>query len=85
MRHATRMSAVTTNDRLIAYHLARLEDKNPDVRLRSIAELVQLEATEALPVLETLYFNDPDAQVRREAKRAGRVLFLLTTQRPPES
>ncbi|MCL4236782.1 MAG: HEAT repeat domain-containing protein [Anaerolineae bacterium] len=75
---------MTTNDRLIAYHLARLEDKNPEIRLRSIAELVQLEATEALPALETLYFNDPDAQVRREAKRAGRALFLLATQHPSE-
>lgn len=79
------MSAVSTNDRLIAYHLARLEDKDPEIRLRSIAELVQLQATEALPALETLYFNDPDAQVRREAKRAGRALFLLKSQRPPES
>jgi HEAT repeat protein len=75
---------VSTNDRLIAYHLGRLQDKNPEVRLRSIAELVQLEATEALPVLETLYFNDPDAQVRREAKRAGRALFLLQSRQPPE-
>ena len=75
---------MTTNDRLIAYHLARLEDKNPDVRLRSMAELVLLDATDALPVLEALYFNDPDPQVRREAQRAGRALFLLKAQHSPK-
>lgn len=71
---------MTTNDRLIAYHLSRLQDKNPEVRLSSIAELVLLEATDTLDALEALYRNDPDERVRREAQRAGRALFLLKTQ-----
>lgn len=74
---------MSINDRLIAYHLSRLHDKNPEVRLNSIAELVLLEATEALSALEALYYNDPDERVRQEAQRAGRALFLLKKQQSP--
>jgi len=67
------MSAI---ERMTAYHLARLKDKNPDVRLKSIEELVLLEATGALDALEELYRTDPEHSVRVAAQQAGRTLFL---------
>ena len=63
-------------ERMIAYHLARLNDKNPQVRIESIQELALLEATAALDALEAVYRNDPDPAVRKAAQEAGRALFL---------
>ena len=68
--------AMSATERMIAYHLARLEDKDPQVRIRSIEELALLEATTAYTALEALYRNDPDETVRKAAQKAGRTLFL---------
>ena len=67
---------MSVNDRLVAYHIARLRDKSPDVRLKSIAELKLLADPAALDVLQALYRSDPDLQVRRAAQEAGRIIFL---------
>jgi hypothetical protein len=72
------MSAV---ERMIAFHLERLKDKNAEVRLKSIEELVLLEATSALETLESVFRNDPDETVRLAAKRAGRVLYFKLKER----
>jgi hypothetical protein len=68
---------MSATERMIAYHLARLKDKNPDVRIKSIEELALLEATDAFPVLEDLFRSDPDSNVRLAAQKAGRVLYVL--------
>lgn len=73
---------MSARDRMIAFHVARLQDKNPEVRLRSIRELVLLEATEALDTLKNIYLNDPDEQVRRQAQQAGRTLYNILKQNP---
>ncbi len=75
------MSAV---ERMVAFHLARLKDKNPEVRIRSIEELAALEATTVLGRLEDLYRNDPDERVRQAAQQAGRVLFSIMKQQDSE-
>lgn len=67
------MSAI---ERVIAFHIARLKDKNPEVRIRSIEELALLEATGVLGILEEVYHTDPDEKVRQAAKKAGRALFF---------
>lgn len=67
---------MSVTERMIAYHLARLNDKNPQVRIESIQELALLEATDALDALEAVYRNDPDPAVRKAAQEAGRALFL---------
>lgn len=67
---------MSVNDRIVAYHIARLQDKNPDVRLKSIAELKLLADPAALDALQALYRSDPDLQVRRAAQEAGRIIFL---------
>ena len=66
----------SATERMIAFHMARLADKNPQVRLKSIEELALLEAVEAFESLESLYRNDPEESVRLAAQKAGRVLFL---------
>ncbi len=67
---------MSPNKRIVEYHLARLQDKNPEVRLRSIKELEMLEAPEALDALQNLFQNDPVLQVRKAAQQAGRAIFL---------
>jgi HEAT repeat protein len=62
--------------KLYEYHLARLKDKNPQVRIQSINELLALGNPEALKALEDLYRNDPDPDVRKTAVEAGRQLFI---------
>src|SRR5690554_5996271 len=56
---------MSVTERLTAYHLARLKDKNPQVRQRSIQELALLEATDAIDALEAIYRTDPDPDVRK--------------------
>ncbi len=66
---------MSASEKLIAYHMMRLSDKNPSVRIQSIEELALLEATEAFGALEALYRADPDEGVRRAAQKAGRTLY----------
>jgi hypothetical protein len=66
----------SATERMIAFHLSRLEDKNPQVRIKSIEELVLLEATQTLETLESVYRNDADESVRLAAQKAGRILFF---------
>ncbi len=61
--------------KLVAYHIARLRDRSPDVRLRSIQELAQLGDPEALEALHAVYTTDVDAEVRQAAQDAGRVIY----------
>lgn len=67
-------------NRLVDYHIARLQDKNPDVRLKSIRELALLGDQAALPALEQVYRTDEDPEVRRAAQEAGKAIFFK--QRP---
>jgi HEAT repeat protein len=76
-----------TEQRLIAYHIARLKDKNPQVRLASIEELLLLQATDALSALEELFRTDTDTEVRKAAQEAGKRLFYKKQEEekaPPE-
>lgn len=77
---------MSATERMIAYHIARLKDKSPQVRIKSIEELALLEAIEALSVMEELFRGDPDSDVRLAAQKAGRVLFkkLYGISKPPE-
>jgi HEAT repeat protein len=72
---------VSVNKKLVAYHIARLKDKNADVRLSSIHELAELGDPEAMAVLQEIYQTDPDFDVRKAAQEAGRQLFLKRQQK----
>jgi HEAT repeat protein len=60
---------------LVDYHIGRLQDKSPDVRLKAITELALLADSNALDVLRSVYENDPDPEVRKAAQEAGRAIF----------
>jgi HEAT repeat protein len=65
-----------TPKKVIDYHLARLKDKNPDIRLKAIQELELIGATETLKALRDVFENDEDSAVRKAAQAAGRAIFL---------
>ena len=62
--------------KVIEYHMARLKDKRPDVRLNAIKELELIAAPETLDALRAVYENDEDGSVRKAAQEAGRAIFL---------
>ncbi len=69
--------------RLVEYHIGRLQDKNADVRLKSIHELELLGDPDALEALQDVFKNDPEPEVRKAAQEAGRSIFLK--QRPQKA
>ena len=66
----------TSTKRIITYHISRLQDKSPDVRLKAIAELSHTADQEALDALRSVFENDSDVAVRKAAQEAGRAVFL---------
>jgi HEAT repeat protein len=69
-----------TTKRVVQYHIARLKDKRPDIRLQAIRELELLADPDALAPLKVVYTNDEDPEVRRVAQEAGRTIFLKNQQ-----
>jgi HEAT repeat protein len=67
----------TSNKRIVAYHISRLQDKSRDVRLKSIAELALMADEDALNALRELVEKDPDTEVRKAAQEAGRAIFKM--------
>ena len=62
--------------RVVQYHIARLKDKRPEVRLAAIKELELIADPEALGPLKAVFDNDEDMEVRKKAQEAGRSIFL---------
>lgn len=60
---------------IVEYHIARLKDKNPQARIKSINELVLIGDASALEALREVFENDADEDVRKSAQSAGRELF----------
>ena len=65
-----------TVKRVVQYHIARLKDKRPEVRLDAIRELELLGDPDALDPLKVVFASDEDPEVRRVAQEAGRAIFL---------
>ncbi len=68
------------NKRIVDFHIARLQDKNAEVRLKAISELALLPDADGLAALQSVFNNDADQQVRKAAQEAGRKVFLLLKQ-----
>lgn len=64
--------------RVVEFHISRLQDKNRDVRLRSINELKILNDPDALIPLRKVFEEDADPDVRKAAQEAGRTIFTST-------
>lgn len=64
-----------TTKKILAYHLSRLQHRDPAIRLTSIQELAQLGDPEALEPLQNAFKNDSDPDVRKAAQEAGREIF----------
>ncbi|MBZ0300431.1 MAG: HEAT repeat domain-containing protein [Anaerolineae bacterium] len=62
--------------RIVTYHLSRLQDKNPSIRLKAIHELGLLGDPDSLNALQEVFRNDADPDVRKAAQEAGRAIFL---------
>jgi HEAT repeat protein len=62
--------------RVVQYHINRLKDKRPEIRLEAIRELELLGDTDALEPLRECFDNDDDKAVRKAAQQAGRTIFL---------
>ncbi len=72
--------STSLNKKLVAYHISRLKDKSPDVRLKSIQELAQLGDPEAMEPLRDIFKNDPVLEVRKAAQEAGLTIFNAQKQ-----
>jgi HEAT repeat protein len=73
-------SIVSQHQKIVAYHIARLRDKNAAVRLKSIHELAELGDPAALEALQETFRSDSDLEVRIAAQQAGRAIFLKSQQ-----
>jgi len=71
---------VSLNQKLVAYHVARLKDRSAEVRLKSIHELAELGDPAALDALQETFRTDTDLEVRKAAQEAGRAIFLKSQQ-----
>lgn len=70
----------SASKRLVTYHISRLQDKSPQVRLKAINELKLLADPDSLDVLRSVFETDTDLEVRQAAQEAGRVIFLKKKQ-----
>lgn len=75
----------SASKRIVTYHVSRLQDKNPQVRLKAINELMLLADPDALDALRAVFETDADMEVRKAAQEAGRVIFLKKIQQEEEA
>lgn len=71
---------MSLHKKILEYHLRRLNDKDPQVRLKTIQELVELGDAAALEALQHTFQNDADDDVRKAAQAAGRAIFIKNRQ-----
>jgi HEAT repeat protein len=67
---------VDNRKKILAYLLMRLNDRDAQVRLKCIEELVDLGDPEALDPLERVFKTDTEQSVRNAALAAGRAIFI---------
>jgi HEAT repeat protein len=63
--------------KLVEYHIARLQDKSPEARIKAIRELELLGDPDSLEALQDVFKNDSDPDVRKAAQEAGRTLWKV--------
>lgn len=66
--------------KIVEYHISRLKDKRPEVRLEAIQELTLLSAVASLDALREVFEKDDNVDVRKAAQDAGREIFKANRQ-----
>jgi HEAT repeat protein len=72
----------SVTSRLIAYHIERLKNKNPETRRDAINELRLIGDPTVLDALEQIFKTDPEPEVRKAAQQAGLEIFLKNRKTP---
>ncbi len=70
---------------VVDFHISRLKDKSPDVRVRSARELGLLGDIAALAALEELFRTETDPDVKKAIQEAGRRLYKIKAQSEGDS
>ncbi len=72
----------SSEDKVIQFYISRLKDKDVAVLLKTISALVEFgaKAKDALPVLEEVFKNHKDVEVKKAAQEAGRRIYMLVKQ-----
>lgn len=65
----------STQKKILQYHIARLQNRQRDVRLASIHELEDMGDPDALAPLQRVFETDSDIEVRRAAQSAGLKIY----------
>ena len=60
---------------LVQYHISRLKDKSPEVRVKAAHELGLLGDPAALDALQELFRTETDPRVMKAAQDAGRAIY----------
>lgn len=73
-------------EKVLAFHISRLKDKRPDVRLKSITELQAMgaDAQPALAALEECFKESEEEDVKKAAQQAGFDIFMAVKKSKKE-
>jgi hypothetical protein len=69
-------SSPNLNRRLVEYHVARLKDRNPEIRRKAINELRLLSDPLTLGALEQVFYKDEDFALRQLAQEVGLEIYF---------
>lgn len=77
----------TSKDKVLQFHINRLKDRNQEVVLRTIEELIKFGAAaeDALPALEQLFFTSEDTVVKKAAQIAGKEIHKKVKEAKPQA
>lgn len=69
-------------DKIVQFHISRLNDRNPDVQLKTIRELELLgeQAESAMPALQQLFKSTENEEVKKAAQRAGLTIYTKSKE-----
>ncbi len=67
---------MNSEKKIIDYHISRLQDRDADIRLRSVEDLAVVGDEDALNALKALYETETHENVRKAIKTAGRQIFM---------
>jgi len=72
----------SSQDKIVDYLIARLQDNRPDVRLKAIQELDALgaKAVAAVGALKSCYDKSDEKEVKQAARETGYKIFMAAKE-----